>query len=91
MSSALDRLAGTSYRHRPGLPGQLLERAAALAFPKIATIKAGTSAPGIVISKIQPSGAAAMKTTPDRRTPPQAPRWPTPSVQPVPRPRIRVG
>ena len=42
-------------------------------FPKIATMQAGRSAPGIVISKIQPSGAAAAKTTPLSRTPPQAP------------------
>jgi hypothetical protein len=45
----------------------------------------------MVISKIQPSGAAAVKTTPLSRTPPQAPRWPTPSVQPVPSERIRVA
>ncbi len=42
-------------------------------FPKIATMQAGRSAPGIVISKIQPSGAAAAKTTPLSRTPPEAP------------------
>jgi hypothetical protein len=42
-------------------------------FPKIATMQAGRSAPGIVISKIQRSGAAAAKTTPLSRTPPEAP------------------
>jgi hypothetical protein len=33
-----------------------------------------------VTSRIQPSGAAAVKTLPARRTPPQAPRWPAPSA-----------
>jgi nucleotide-binding universal stress UspA family protein len=36
----------------------------------------------------RPSGEGALKTAAHSMTPPQAPRWPTPSVQPVPR-RVR--
>ncbi len=60
-------------------------------FPKNATSRPGTSAHGIVMKMTKFRGLVATKSAPAIRTPPQAPRWPTPSVQPVPSERIRVG
>ena len=60
-------------------------------FPKIAIRTPGRSAHGIVTNTKKPRGAVTLKSAPAIRTPPQAPRWPTPSVQPVPSARIRVG
>ena len=60
-------------------------------FPKIAIRMPGTSAHGTVIHTMKASGAVTVKSAPAIRTPTQAPIWPTPSVQPVPRARIRVG
>jgi hypothetical protein len=53
------RVGGLIDAAAEGLSGQLFERAAALAFPEDRDHEGGRSAPGMVISKIQPSAAAA--------------------------------
>src|SRR6202030_781914 len=60
-------------------------------FPKTAISTPGSSAHGIVTNMKKLFGAVTLKSAPAIRTPPQAPRWPMPSVQPVPSDRIRVG
>jgi hypothetical protein len=41
--------------------------------PSVPTMAPGTSAPGMVMSRIQPSGAVARKIEPEMIEPPQAP------------------
>ena len=86
-----ERAGGSAWPAAQRLLGQFFERAAALALPEDRDQDAGHERARNRDRQMKSSGAAALKSAPAIRTPPQAPRWPTPSVQPVPSERIRVG
>ncbi len=86
-----ERAGGLDLPAAQRLSGQFFERAAALALPEDRDQDAGDER---ARNRDQPDPAQRRGRGEDRSAEedaPQAPRWPTPSVQPVPSERIRVG